>query len=47
MLNLYQMSVDFAPHMPIEYHLEFVRIAKDILRIRSQKEKAAGQAASF
>ena len=45
MLDLYQMSVDFAPHMPLEYHLEFVRIATDILRMKSQNKKAACGAA--
>lgn len=37
MLNLYQMSVDFAPHMPEEYHLEFIRIAEDYLRLLARR----------
>ena len=31
------MSLNFAPNMPFIYHLEFVRIAEDILRIKTKK----------
>jgi len=38
MLDLYQMSVNFAPHMPESYHLEFVRIAEDMLKLLARRK---------
>ena len=39
MRNLLKFSMDGAPHMPISYHEEFVRIATDMIRLEGIKEK--------
>lgn len=36
---LYSLSIKHAPYMPDSYHLEFVRIVKDMIRICAIKEK--------
>ena len=36
--ELFVMSVDFAPHMPESYHLDFVRIAEDMLRLLARRK---------
>lgn len=33
MLNLLLQSYRFAPYMPVSYHLEFIKIVKDIERL--------------
>lgn len=38
-MELFNMSVNFASHMPLIYHLEFVRIAADILRIENLRSR--------